>query len=120
MSKATRRRYTAEFKAEAVALVQDQGYKIADGSIREWQTPGGPTSAPYAIAVDGQDRVWFSEVGRTPNRLIAFDPESETFLEPIELGSGGGIIRHMTYHAPTETMWFGADTGTIGRIQVHP
>lgn len=95
-------------------------YQPADGSIREWQTPGGPTGAPYAIAVDGQDRVWFSEVGRTPNRLIAFDPESEIFLEPIELASGGGIIRHMTYHAPTETLWFGADTGTIGRIEVHP
>jgi transposase len=32
MNKATRRRYTAEFKAEAVALVQDQGYKIADAA----------------------------------------------------------------------------------------
>ena len=32
MSKATRRRYTAEFKAEAVALVQDQGYTIADAA----------------------------------------------------------------------------------------
>jgi hypothetical protein len=32
MSKATRRRYTAEFKAEAVALVQDQVYKITDAA----------------------------------------------------------------------------------------
>jgi len=32
MSKATRRRYTAEFKAEAVSLVQDQGYTIADAA----------------------------------------------------------------------------------------
>ena len=32
MNKATRRRYTAEFKAEAVALVQDRGYTIADAA----------------------------------------------------------------------------------------
>lgn len=94
-------------------------YRPEDGSIREWRTPGGGTSGPYAIAVDSQDRVWFSETGRTPNRLIAFDPKTETFLEPIELASGGGIIRHMIFHAPTNTLWFGADTGTIGRIQVH-
>lgn len=90
-----------------------------DGSTREWQTPGGPTSAPYAMAVDGEGRIWLAETGRTPNRLVAFDPRTETFLPPIELASGGGIIRHMTYHAPANTLWFGTDTGTIGRIAVR-
>ena len=32
MSKATRRRYTAEFKAEAVDLVTQQGYEVADAA----------------------------------------------------------------------------------------
>ena len=32
MSKATRRRYTAEFKAEAVSLVTQQGYEVADAA----------------------------------------------------------------------------------------
>jgi len=32
MSKVTRRRYTAEFKAEAVALVEKQGYKISEAA----------------------------------------------------------------------------------------
>lgn len=89
-----------------------------DGEVREWRTPGGSDSAPYAIAVDGDGRVWFSETGMTPNRVVAFDPAAETFLPAIELHSGGGIIRHMTYHAPTNTLWFGADTGTVGRVEI--
>ena len=32
MNKVTRRRYTPEFKAEAVALVEEQGYKVADAA----------------------------------------------------------------------------------------
>ncbi|WP_156500066.1 hypothetical protein [Ectothiorhodospira sp. BSL-9] len=32
MSKKARRRYTAEFKAEAVALVERQGYRYALGN----------------------------------------------------------------------------------------
>ena len=32
MSKATRRRYTAEFKAEAVGLVKQQGYGVAEAA----------------------------------------------------------------------------------------
>jgi len=32
MNKVTRRRYTPEFKADAVALVEEQGYKIVDAA----------------------------------------------------------------------------------------
>jgi transposase len=32
MNKVTRRRCTPEFKAEAVALVEEQGYKIAEAA----------------------------------------------------------------------------------------
>jgi transposase len=32
MNKVTRRRYTPEFKAEAVALVEEQGYKVVDAA----------------------------------------------------------------------------------------
>ena len=32
MNKVTRRRYTPEFKGEAVALVEEQGYKVADAA----------------------------------------------------------------------------------------
>ncbi|WP_019024440.1 MULTISPECIES: streptogramin lyase [unclassified Thioalkalivibrio] len=93
-------------------------YNPASGEIEEWRTPGEAAGAPYAITTDGEGRVWFSETAHSPNRLIAFDPSTETFLPALELADGGGIVRHITYHGPSNTIWFGADTGTIGRIQL--
>lgn len=78
--------------------------------------PGGPDSRPYAMAVDAQDRIWAVETGVQPNRFVGFDPKSETFFGTTEVPSGGGTVRHMVFHAPTNTIWFGADTNTIGRI----
>lgn len=88
----------------------------ASGSVREWAMPGGPDSRPYAMAVDAQDRIWAVETGVQPNRFVGFDPKSETFFGTTEVPSGGGTVRYMVFHAPTNTIWFGADTNTIGRI----
>ena len=63
MNKVTRRRYTPEFKAEAVALVEEQGYKVADAAralgidrkqLDRWlaKARGQPESGP---AVDSRD-----------------------------------------------------------------
>ncbi|MEQ8486390.1 MAG: hypothetical protein RIB46_18675 [Pseudomonadales bacterium] len=84
------------------------------GLIKEWLMPGGEDSAPYGMAVDADDRLWMVETGSSPNRLIGFDPVSESFSMPVAIPSGGGTVRHMTYHAPTDSVWFGADTNTIG------
>lgn len=88
----------------------------ADGSFSEWAAPAGSESRPYGMAVDGDDRIWFVETGVEPNRLVGFDPASETFVASADIPSGGGTVRHMHYHAPTNTIWFGADTNTVGRI----
>jgi len=93
-------------------------YRPADGSFREWPLPGGTRALPYAMAVDDQDRIWLAESGITPNRLVGLDPATEKFLDPISVPSGGGVIRHMVFHGPTRAIWFGADSGTIGRLQV--
>jgi len=54
MKKKTRRKYSDEFKAEAVKLVTDQGYKTAeaarnlgihDGVLRRWISPRSPEVA---------------------------------------------------------------------------
>ena len=82
--------------------------------------PGGEGSRPYGMAVDGQDRIWFVETGPNPNRFIGFDPATEEFFSITEVKSGGGAIRHMHYHAPTGTIWFGTDTDTVGRAKVGP
>jgi virginiamycin B lyase len=93
-------------------------YRPMDSSFREWPLPGGSGAWPYAVAVDGSDRVWLAETGITPNRLVAFDTKTERFVASVAVPSGGGVIRHMVYHAPTKALWFGADTGTIGRARV--
>jgi virginiamycin B lyase len=52
-------------------------YDPATGDIQEWDSPSGPRSHPYAIAVfDGA--VWYNESGVRPDMLVRFDPESES------------------------------------------
>ncbi|MDZ7736465.1 MAG: hypothetical protein U5P41_10450 [Gammaproteobacteria bacterium] len=75
-------------------------------------------SAPYAMAVDGNDHVWLVETGVSPNRLVGFDPETERFFSATEIPSGGGTVRHMHYHAGEHALWFGTDTNTIGRAKL--
>lgn len=64
--------------------------------VREWPSPSGPRSHPYAIAaVDGA--VWYNESGMRPDMLVRFDPRTETF-QSWAIPSGGvhaGIVRHM-------------------------
>ncbi len=67
-----------------------------DSSIQEWETPSGPKSHPYAIAVmDGG--ILFNESGKRPDALVRFDPVAETF-QSWAIPSGpfhAGIVRHM-------------------------
>jgi virginiamycin B lyase len=66
------------------------------GDIKEWDSPSGPDSHPYAIAVVG-GYVWYNESWTRPDVLVRFDPKSEKF-QSWAIPSGGvhaGIIRHM-------------------------
>lgn len=87
----------------------------ASGAVREWPAPGGAGARPYAMAVDDRDRLWFVETGARPNRLVGFDPATERFFSTSAIPSGGGAVRHMVYHAPSRSIWFGTDENTIGR-----
>jgi virginiamycin B lyase len=91
----------------------------ASGAIEEWPVPGGGDARPYGMAADDRDRLWFVESGPEPNRLVGFDPESEEFFSVSEIGSGGGSVRHMVFHAPTRSLWFGTDANTIGRAKLE-
>ena len=65
------------------------------GEIKEWASPSGPTSHPYAIAVlDGG--VWYNESGVRPDMLVRFDIANETFQSwPIKSGNiYAGILRN--------------------------
>jgi virginiamycin B lyase len=89
------------------------------GSVREWQMPGGGASLPYAMTVDDNDRLWFVETGRQPNRLVGFDPRGEKFFGATALGPAGpNTVRHMVFDRKTRSIWFGSDRGTIGRAVI--
>lgn len=66
------------------------------GEAKEWPSPSGPDSHPYAIAVvDGI--IWYNESGQRPDTLVRFDPETEKF-QSWAIPSGNvfaGIVRHM-------------------------
>lgn len=89
------------------------------GDIAEWPVPGGASAKPYGLAVDHQNRLWFVECGPQPNRFVGFDPQTQKFFSVTEIGSGGGCVRHMYFHAPSGEIWFGTDRDTIGRAKIH-
>lgn len=64
--------------------------------IREWDSPSGPNSHPYAIAVI-DNVVWYNEAGVRPDPLVRFDPRTEAFQSwPIPSGNlYAGMVRHM-------------------------
>lgn len=89
------------------------------GAVKEWANPSGAQSLPYAMTVDDQDRLWFVETGVRPNLLVGFDPKSEKFFSSTPVHpSGGGTVRHMIFHAPTRTIWFGTDTNQLGKAVI--
>ena len=83
-----------------------------NGQWKEWLTPGGAASRPYAVTADDQGRLWVSETGAT-KQLVGFDPKTEKFFS---VNAVSGSIRHMMYHTATGTMWFGTDANQIGRL----
>jgi virginiamycin B lyase len=91
----------------------------ATGKFSEWAMPAGGSAAPYAMAADDRDRVWFVETGPQPNRLVGFDTRTEKFFGETPIAESGGItVRHMVYDPGTKALWFGTDANTIGRALV--
>jgi virginiamycin B lyase len=88
------------------------------GVITEWAAPSGVDSRPYGMEVDARDRLWFVESGVQPNLFVGFDTHNEVFVGSVPIDSGGGTVRHMHYDEPTNSVWFGTDTNTIGRARL--
>lgn len=94
-------------------------YNPDDESFEEWPLPSGEDSRPYAVTVDNQDRIWLVETGVDPNMFVGFDTETKEFVSSTEIESGGGTVRHMVFHEPTNSIWFGTDTNYLGRAQIQ-
>jgi len=91
----------------------------ATGAVKEWPMPSGAASLPYAMALDDRNRMWLVESGVQPNRLVAFDTKFEAWTSVTPIAeSGARTVRHMVFHAPTRTLWFGTDANTIARARV--
>lgn len=89
------------------------------GDYREWDSPSGPGSHPYAIAVI-DDIVWYNESRQRPDMLVRFDPATETF-QSWAVPSGNihaGIIRHMRPTRSGNLLIHQSSTNRI--ILVHP
>jgi virginiamycin B lyase len=91
----------------------------ATGAVTEIASPGGMNSLPYALTVDDKDRLWYSEnTPNKPNRIVGYDPRSKSFVPGIDIPSGGGTVRHVIYHRPTKSLWFGTDANTLARVSL--
>ncbi len=95
-------------------------YDPASEAFEEWLMPQGEGARPYGMASDSEDRIWVVATGVQPNVFMGFDPETEEFFGSADVPSGGGTVRHMHYHEPSGTVWFGADTNYVGRAIVQP
>ena len=86
------------------------------GEVREWDSPSGPKSHPYAITVIN-DIVWYNESGQRPDALVRFDPATETF-QNWAIPSGIGIIRHVWVTRNKDLLIHQSSSNRIGRVKV--
>lgn len=93
-------------------------YDPAGNTFREWMLPSAGNARPYGMASDGTN-VWVVETGVSPNQFVGFDTRAGRFVSVAPVPSGGGSVRHMDYHAGTNSVWFGTDRGTIARAEVR-
>ena len=95
-------------------------YNPKTGELKEWPSPSGPKSHPYAIVVVN-GIVWYNESARRPDALVRFDPKTETFQSwPIPSGSVyAGIIRHMRKTADGNILIHQSSTNRVILVKLN-
>ena len=86
------------------------------GHFKEWDSPSGPRSHPYSLAVIN-DKIWYNESGMRPDALVRFDPETETF-QSWAIPSGVGIIRHVWVTRAGELLIHQSSSNRVGRVTI--
>lgn len=86
------------------------------GDIVQWDSPSGPSSHPYAIAVI-DDVVWYNESGMRPDALVRFDPETEKF-QSWAVPSGVGIIRNVWVTKDKDLLIHQSSSNHIGLVKI--
>ena len=88
----------------------------ATGAIKEWESPSGPRSHPYALAVIN-DKIWYNESGMRPDALVRFDPATDTF-QSWSIPSGVGIIRNMWVTRDGNLLIHQSSSNRIGLVTI--
>ena len=87
------------------------------GEQKDWPSPSGPTSHPYAIAVV-DDIVWYNESGMRPDTLVRFDPKTEKF-QSWAIPSGVGIVRNMTVSPDGNLVFHQSSINRVGLVIIE-
>ena len=88
----------------------------ATGEIKEWESPSGPRSHPYSLAVIN-DKIWYNESAMRPDALVRFDPETESF-QSWAIPSGVGIIRHVWVTGENKLLIHQSSSNRIGVVTI--
>ena len=88
----------------------------ATGEIKEWDSPSGPSSHPYSLAVIN-DKIWYNESAMRPDALVRFDPETESF-QSWAIPSGVGIIRHVWVTRENKLLIHQSSSNRIGLVTI--
>jgi virginiamycin B lyase len=89
----------------------------ASGEIKEWDSPSGPRSHPYALAVVN-DKIWYNESGMRPDALVRFDPETERF-QSWAIPSGVGIVRNMWVTKDNNLLIHQSSSNRVGLVTIQ-
>jgi len=96
-------------------------YTPNTGEIKEWLSPSGEKSHPYAIVIVN-DMVWYNESGKRPDALVRFDPTTEVFQSWAVPSDDfyAGIIRHMRPARNGDILIHQSSTNKIIRVKIKP
>jgi virginiamycin B lyase len=86
------------------------------GNVREWESPSGPESHPYALEII-DDIIWYNESNQRPDALVRFDPATETF-QSWPIPSGYGIVRNMAVTRDGNLLIHQSSSNRIGLVRI--
>jgi virginiamycin B lyase len=86
------------------------------GDIKQWDSPSGPSSHPYSLAVIN-DEIWYNESGMRPDALVKFNPRTESF-QSWAIPSGVGIIRHTWVTEDNNLLIHQSSSNQVGLVRI--
>ena len=86
------------------------------GEAKEWSSPSGAGSQPYALAMVN-DIVWYNESGMRPDALVRFDPRTEKF-QSWPIPSGVGIVRNMWVTKAGNLLIHQSSSNRVGVVEI--